>query len=159
MKLVFLFEQEIYPKFYKSELDPDEIFEFTAYDFGPFSAKLFEYVAMLEAYGLIESRESAPGLIDEADLAASDALLEVESEAHDGDVLVSRDLTFSISDRGVRFLSEVVLPTLSSAQRAALDNLKVQVLSVSLRDLLRYVYSKYPEYAEKSRIRSEILGL
>ena len=51
-KMMFLFEKQIYPKFFKDEISIS-LPNFEPYYFGPFSRELFEDLAFFESIGMI----------------------------------------------------------------------------------------------------------
>jgi len=66
--------------------------------------------------------------------------------------------TFWISEIGVAFVKDRILPTLSDPQIQAVQMLKTNCLQAGLRSVLRYVYTRYPQMAQNSEIKSQVLG-
>jgi uncharacterized protein YwgA len=116
-KGLFLLAQE-------GALREEEQYAFRAYDYGPFSSRIYSDLDDLVDEGLVV-REPVPGYtwnrfrLTPAGLAEAQALVE----------------------------------QLSRRQRASvriLARLKADVLSLSFNKLLRYVYERYPDYARNS---------
>lgn len=160
MKTVFLFEQEVRPHF---GAQMPILFPFEAYDFGPYSAEVFDAAAALEALDMISTvpLRAAQDLETDGDLSEDGCLGEIEegAEAVDG-VAESEDVVYSITPKGMAFIEQRARPNygITEAQWDALRRLKRRVLTASLRQLLRYVYSRYPEFAEKSKIRGSLFA-
>ena len=65
---------------------------------------------------------------------------------------------FEISDKGVQFLQQKnKYEALSDNQKEILAAFKSRYNKAKLRDILRYVYTKYPEFTEKSVIKDKVL--
>ncbi len=70
----------------------------------------------------------------------------------------STDDNFKITDKGQRFVQNRVFVRVPEHIRKAIESIKVKHGRESLDDLLRYVYTNYPEYTVKSEIRDKVLG-
>lgn len=138
-KLLFLAEQEEQ----LSEAVATDAFEFRAYHYGPYSRAIYEAVELLEEAGLLVERRS----IDES---ALDDAEQVYSDATDEGAV---ERQFLLTDDGIavaRLLAEKHPNTI-----VALSRIKDRYGDLSLRRLIRYVYSTYPEYAKESKIRDQ----
>jgi hypothetical protein len=156
MKTVFLFEEEVRPHLW-SELP--FLFPFEAYDFGPYSDGVFDAAAALEALGMIStSPVSAAQEMEASAEMPDDRLGEIEEGPDSGGA--SEDVVYSITDKGRAFIEQRVRPSygITEAQWDALRRLKRRVLTASLRQLLRYVYSRYPDLTEKSKIKGSLFA-
>ena len=143
-KLIFLLERETQMSELLTE-DPG----FEAHKFGPFSSKVYESVEMLAAAELIE--DSARISASTEDSWESDALV----GAAQSDPYATRD--FSLTPKGRRYY-EVLVSELPEAARDELVAFKARFASQPLRRLIRYVYQKYPKFAQNSVIRDQLLG-
>lgn len=65
---------------------------------------------------------------------------------------------FKITDKGQRFVQNKVFARVPEHVRKAIEAIKIKHGKESLDDLLKYVYTNYPEYIVKSEIRDKILG-
>jgi hypothetical protein len=116
-KGMFLLAQE-------GDLREEERYSFRAYDYGPFSSRIYDDLDALADEGLV-AREAVPGYTWSRFRLTPAGLSEAQSLA---DQLNDRQLV------SVRFLV----------------GLKKDVLSLSFNQLLQYVYSRYPDYAKNS---------
>lgn len=108
----------------EAELDPDESYRFVAYDYGPFATEIYEDIEALVAEDLVTG-EHVPGYTWRR---------------------------YSTTPAGVARAHELVAE-LSPEQQEALRYLhsaKRDVLKLGFQELLRYVYSRYPEFRERS---------
>ncbi len=139
-KLVFLATRE-QPKL------PFELtaqYEYQPYHFGPYSKQVYEAVDLLEEAGLVteDKRLNADDL---------DELEEVESGAADREGV---ERHFELTKDGVDVAR--LLAGEHEGVSEALTEIKDQYAGMPLRQLIRYVYSKYPEYATRSKIRRTV---
>lgn len=144
-KLIFLLEKET-----SSNKWLDEDAEFEAYNFGPFSQKVYQAVDMLGAAGLV---------LDSGSAAADESDTWEERNGIDNlasDPYTTRD--FKLTDRGWRYFRALT----NELPPGALDELarfKERFASMPLRQLVRYVYQRYDEFTKNSLIRDDILGI
>lgn len=144
-KLVFLLEKETSSTRW---LDEDAGFE--AYNFGPFSQKVYQAVDMLSAAGLVkDSGSPAP---DESDT------WEKRNGIDDlvPDPYTTRD--FELTERGWRYF-DALKTELPPGALDELETFKARFVSLPLRQLVRYVYQRYDEFTKNSIIRDDILGI
>jgi uncharacterized protein len=147
-KMIFLLERETS---LRNLLTEDG--GFTAYNFGPFSAKVYQAVDTLTAAKLIT--DSATASDTTADSWERFAAIDDSEDAPPEDPYATRD--FALTDRGRRYYDALVRQ-LPSAAVDELAKFKARFASLPLRQLVRYVYQRYPDYTERSLIRDEILG-
>lgn len=143
-KLVFLLENE-------TDLDQllTETADFVGHNFGPFSVKVYQAVETLEAAGLLT--DSASVSPTEEDSWEIDNLIG-ESEAS---AYTTRD--FELTDLGRQYYA-AVLAELPPRTEEKLSTFKDRFGGLPLRQLIRYVYTRYPQLAENSLIKKDILG-
>lgn len=65
---------------------------------------------------------------------------------------------YEITDKGKRFLEKKTYERVHEDLRKRISDLKEKHGRKKLDDLLRYVYSNYPEFTVKSEIRDKVLG-
>jgi len=158
MKMVFLFDKEIRGKFNLEKAIPKEaIPDFKEYDFGPFSAQVFSDLEFLVELGFVQVRrfggtELLPEETREYEYwqAGSGSDEEQESPICEEE--------FSLTRIGRDFAEDELARGLAKHQWAVLDEFKARCTAASLRALLRYVYTKYPKWTTRSKIRDEILS-
>ena len=65
---------------------------------------------------------------------------------------------YCITDIGSGFVESELLGKLTSSQLGLLRQYKKKITEMTMKQLLHYVYTRYPQYAEKSLIKDEVLG-
>jgi hypothetical protein len=143
-KLLFLLEHET-PLGNQLSENP----EFESHNFGPFSSKIYQAVDTLAAAGLIEDSAAIASSTDDA--WEAEHLIGTSPS----DPYATRN--FSLTDKGRRYYKALV-EELPSDTEATLERFKQRFAALPLRQLIRYVYQKYPGYTDKSLIRRDILG-
>lgn len=143
-KLVFLFEQE--SEF--SELLDDDL-DFHAYNFGPFSAKVYQAVEVLEAAELIT--DSARVAKNNEDSWEAEEVIGDPTAPY-----TTRD--FALTDKGRRYYAVLRRDFLDEGQERDLGRFKEKFGAIPLRQLIRYVYQRYPKLTENSLIVDQVLG-
>ena len=157
MKMLFLFDKEMKPRFNKDAFADSAFPEFEAYDYGPYSPRVYADLEWLVNMGFVQ--------VDSGDEAVSDeeraefdywSATQVAEDAADDSRMGK---TFSLSERGERFIQKM-LPRweISDDQMSILREFKTRCVEASLRSLLRYTYTRYPEMTGKSKIKKELLG-
>ncbi len=144
-KLVFLLEKEL-PKLATFLV---ESADFESHNFGPFSAKLYSAVEVLEAAVLLEERHVRSHT--QAESWEESALIGVDER----DDYVERQ--FRLTERGRRYY-EALASELPEALPEQVGELKARFGAIPLRQLIRYVYTRYTEFTDKSLIREQVMG-
>lgn len=141
-KLLFLLEHET--EFVKEVAEP---FTFEAYHYGPYSPDVYSAVDFLKAMRLVEEQQIDVGSgLDVGEAAeALDA-----GDINQGSPYIERQLRLTDDGKAV---AKVLSTRVSPDGKKALTEVKDRYGSMPLRQLLRYVYSRHPEFAEKSRIK------
>jgi hypothetical protein len=137
-------------------------FGFEPYKAGPYSSKLYDDLELLENLGLVASAGTAEASDSESadiDRLSFDDLM--GSDVGEG---VSRtpdsfeERCFTLTPEGIKWVE-------SLKERSDIDTVLVSIKRVkssfshySLRDLLRYVYKRYPEMTTESEIIDEVMG-
>ena len=160
-KLLYLLEKE-------EALTPKEDgFEFAAYNYGPYSARLYDDLECLENLGLIQCEVAADATEAEAaevDLLDFDELMGDGAESTgdgfaDGmggpDALEER--RFIITREGAERITALMEsgdyePVINGIRRV-----KRKFGNYSLSDLLHYVYKKFPDMTVESEIKEKVL--
>lgn len=124
----------------------DDEYEFEAYNFGPYSKKVYEEVDVLEQAGLLTEERSYQG----------ETLDEMEELTASGSDREGIERRFVLTDEGwavANLLAEQHPDTVKK-----LTAIKNEYAGMPLARLVRYVYQSYPEYTGKSLIRDKVLG-
>lgn len=144
-KLVFLLERETPAREWMTESP-----EFRSYRFGPFSEKVYAAADTLAAADLVT--DSASEATDVSDRWESVSQL---MDPGDLDPYTTRD--FTLTERGRAYYS-ALLRELPPGAEEVLRAFKGRFARLPLRQLVRYVYERYPQFTDKSEIRDDVLG-
>ena len=145
-KLVFLLERETSAA---SWLNEDA--EFIPYNFGPFSAKVYQAIDLLAAAQLVE--DSGTSTKTPEDNWENYHVIGGKMPADDP--YITRD--FQLTARGWRYYSKLV-EQLPESVIDELAEFKGRFAHLPLRQLVRYVYQRYADFTDQSLIRDEVLG-
>ena len=141
-KLVFLLEHETPARSWVTE-----VADFRSHKFGPFSAKIYKAADTLWSYGLL--RDSARLSDSTEDRWEALNVVGVEPDPY-------TTRTFELTERGLKYYA-VLIRELPKDAEQVLSRFKDRFASLPLRQLVRYVYERYPEFTDKSEIRDQIL--
>jgi uncharacterized protein len=141
-KMVFLLERETPVRSWVTETA-----DFRSHKFGPFSARIYKALETLSAYDLLE--DSA--LVSDSD---EDRWETYNILGVDLDTYTTR--TFRLTERGSRYYA-VLIELLPPNAEETLMQFKERFATLPLRQLIRYVYERYPEFTDRSEIRDEVL--
>ncbi|MDT2567170.1 hypothetical protein [Enterococcus avium] len=163
-KMMFLFQMEWLKKIeFKKNLDIDQLQFFEAYNYGPFSSDVHDELDLFISIGFL--REQVKKVKRNA-LPDYDYVQKVDTDNSEGydewiDLESSYEIsTYTLTNLGKKYVEEELLPQLGFEKEfilSELSKLKEQMNSNSLNDILSYVYNKYPDFAEKSKIREQVL--
>jgi hypothetical protein len=147
-KLLFLLSHdEAFKPFAKEVAAP---FTFEAYHYGPYSKAVYDAVDLLKALRLL--REKRVDVSTGLDLSEEFEALDLDDlEEIDGTV----ERQFILTEDG-KAVAKLLSTRISPDGKAILSRLKDRFGRMPLRQLLRYVYARYPDFTVKSRIRSEV---
>ena len=136
-KLLFLLQEET--EF--TELYENVEIEFKPYKYGPFSEQVYDELELLINMGAIEEVEA-----DDADRVRTST----DSRSH-------ANKRFLVTERG-ETIAEDVNRALDSDVQEEFEQVVEEYLDMELEDLLRYVYSQYPDYTTESEIKEDIMN-
>jgi hypothetical protein len=141
-KLIFLIEQERKPDWLSEDV------EFESHNFGPFSSKIYTAVDTLSAACLLEDSGSFA--------TSSEDAWEAENiiGARAGDPYATRN--FELTEKGRRYY-QALLRDLPEGVENDLSDFKRRFAALPLRQLVRYVYERHPEFTDKSIIKDDVL--
>lgn len=144
-KLIFLLERETD---YSDLIDKET--EFHAYNFGPFSAQVYKAVDYLSAYELLDdSARLAPN--DEDAWERIRVIDDIPSDPY-----VAR--LFTLTEDGKRYYDALVEELKEHGHDIdKMTQFKQKFAALPLRQLIRYVYNKYPDTTSQSLIRDEVM--
>lgn len=158
-KMMFLFNEQIVPVLKKNGLESEKLPEFIAYNYGPFSKDLYEQVDLFTGIGFMQVRD----LNETEEMSGVDNIVEKEfvDECYEDDEETKSENSYReycITDIGSGFVESELLGKLTSSQLGLLRQYKKKITEMTMKQLLHYVYTRYPQYAEKSLIKDEVLG-
>ncbi len=159
-KMMFLFNEEIANVLRNKGLDSYNLPTFIAYNYGPFSKDVYMQVDFFSSIGFVK----ITNVYSNEDLAEVDEWEEGyfidELWADESSIVIpdNKYYIYRITELGSQYVESNILQEIKDDQLAFLNKFKKQIVKISIDSLLKYVYEKYPEYAEKSLIKDEVLG-
>lgn len=157
-KMMFLFKEQIVSTLKKVGLESDKLPDFIAYNYGPFSKDVYEQIELFSGIGFVKTKD----LYSKEEMSDIDDVVETEfiGECYMDEAELKNDNNYweyCIGDQGVGFVESELLPDLTEDQLEVLRAFKKKITDMPIKQLLYYVYSKYPDYTEKSLIKDEVL--
>ncbi len=135
---------------FKEVLSKEVTFE--AYDFGPYSAEVYDLLESLIMMGIVEVREEKISNIkDIIDIYCAEEEGQIEETT--GKIMEVYSLT---ENRGLKIVSKLLQERVTTEEFEKVEKIKARYNALKLDDLLRYVYKTYPESARKSKIIEEL---
>lgn len=157
-KMMFLFKEQIVPALKQKGLDSENLPEFIAYNFGPFSKDLYDQIELFSGINFIKVKD----LNELNEVSRIDNIVEKEfiDEYYEDDELRSENkfLEYSITDIGIGFVEKELLPDLNADQLDLMCLFKRKITEMPVKQLLYYVYTRYPKLTENSIIKDEVLN-
>jgi hypothetical protein len=157
-KMMFLFEKEIYKNF--DNISEKSLPEFFAYDYGPFSKDLLDDIRFFIMINFVSERSSNTEM---SEAAIHEFVYDIEDDIGYGDEVdvlnldIPAEFSYSLTDKGKKYVEENLIDQFSDEQINLLTQFKRKINMLSLDAILDYVYNKYPEGAEKSKIRDRYI--
>lgn len=150
-KLIFLamFEQSLLTS---GSLQNDS-FNFVPFRMGPWTQEVYDEVDFLESLGLLtKERDAEYSPEDEAhdDQLFSDLVLDKYQRG--GIAADEGTEVFKLTERGRKKAADI-WSRIPDEEKQKLITLKRKFNNMNLRQLLRYVYNKYPQYTTESEIK------
>jgi uncharacterized protein YwgA len=146
-KLVFLLQQGKGPK---TLIKMAEEYGYKPYKMGPYSENLREDIDNLIAAGIVKTERLKYLISDDSD--GDDAGCDLCEESKEVE-----SLKFSLTEEGKKAGKEL-WESLNKKEQNGLSEFKSFFCSLTLRQLLIFVYDKFPDYTVKSEIKKK-LGL
>ena len=156
-KMMFLFNNEIAPRLKETGLNSYKLPEFIAYNFGPFSKDVYEQVELFKGIGFLRVTNlmAKEELIEEDDWEEGPFSKELDYagfQLNDE----KRYYKYQMLDLGADYVSKKICPELTAEQLTMLLQFKKKITSLSPKQILRYVYTKYPDFTSNSLIKNEV---
>ncbi|WP_345984552.1 type II toxin-antitoxin system antitoxin SocA domain-containing protein [Sulfurimonas sp. HSL-1656] len=136
-KMIFLYEKECQNKI--NQIREKNLFDFFAHHYGPFSKDLYKHLKNLKTFGMIT--------------------IENETDSEDEN-LVEKETEYCITEDGITTVHEEIFQKerINPFEMETLDAFKKEYNSMNLNELIKLVYTKYPEYTKNSKIKEKVLG-
>lgn len=150
-KLVFLLKQSQGPQFL---VESAKELLYKPYKMGPFSEQVYRDLDVLTSLGLVKTRKLEYSITDDVDKdpSADDSQIEVSAEER-----IVESSQYELTEHGL-LAGRDLFNELKPKDREGLVQFKTFFNSISLRQLLIFVYQKYPRFTTESTIRGK-LGL
>ena len=151
-KMIFLFEEEIWDKFkFDQNINKNDLPDFEANNYGPFSPDIYNDYNFLENLGYINIKETSPNEGKES--AFETKKWREESKLIEESVVVSeiQEYVFELTELGEQFVEKKLLVNLNNNQQETLKSYVKKFTNIKLRKILKYVYDKYPDYTKESK--------
>ncbi len=148
MKLLFLL---------KKEQNFDQ-FEFEAYKMGPFSSDVYPELEFLQSFPTPDTPfVLSKNHIDPRAPATPENLRIIEEASEQESALTSDEINkpFALSELGVKVAGEL-WQQVGSDNQTKIEKIKSQFGSLTLKELLRYVYKTYPDMTVNSEIKDQL---
>lgn len=158
IKMMFLFEEQIAPILKNQGLESEQLPQFISYNFGPFSKDVYEQIELFTGIGFAEKKN----LNAQEEMSEIDDIIENEflDECYENDTELKNDNNFweyRILESGSGFVEKNILCEISDEQLAIMKRFKKKITDMTIKQLLYYVYTTYPQYTERSIIKDEVL--
>lgn len=140
MKLLFLIKMEGLSPYFVSDY-----YTFEPYKFGPFEKDVCQDIELLIDRGII-----AETFVDNVELS-NNYNVNIEE--------IKNNCSYALTEQGSKLVTKLAERTKACAPEILneLEAFKQKYGVLSLHDLLKYVYTKYPEYATKSEILKDVM--
>ncbi|HBN8509319.1 hypothetical protein J0M44_27615 [Pseudomonas aeruginosa] len=153
-KMIFLFQKEWFSLFKRDiHLQDEEFYNFFPWNYGPFSKEVYEDLTFFTLRDFIREDNADEDTTPEAASEWSQWISTTEEQESSTEY---SEAAFSLTEKGSKFTKNMY-DNLSNDQKNILEKFKTETQKLSLRALLKYVYSKYPDYTTKSKIKDDIL--
>lgn len=162
MKMVFIFMQEIMPllKNKGTLFSEDTLPEFSAYNYGPFSRDVYEQIELFKNIGFISVRNLKTNEeMEEADDWEEQSFIdEMDSQGGFTNNTDGKFMCYQILTLGASYVEKEILNKLINGEEDVLSTFKSRITKISVKSLLRYVYTRYPDMTANSLIKDEVLN-
>jgi uncharacterized protein YwgA len=159
MKMLFLFKKELSRRFNLDQVIDEKAFpDFKAYDYGPYSASVYSDLEFLVNLNFVEVILAGEREFLEEERQEFEYWTATKNEDEDLDTqYLGRQ--FRLTKLGRRFVEKKLIEEkkVTQEQLKVLGDFKKRCCESSLRSLLRYVYTRYEDMTEKSKIKQEVL--
>jgi hypothetical protein len=141
-----------------SDAVDEQDFHFVPFRMGPWTQEVYDEIDFLESIGLLV-KEERPGVSVEDEAHNDELFSDLLLDKYQSSPVYRNEGTdaFQLTAAGRKKAADI-WSRLSIDEKQKLMGLKRKFNTMNLKQLLRYVYKKYPEYTEASEIK-EYLNL
>lgn len=158
-KMMFLFTQEIQPVLKNAGVDSENLPSFIAYNFGPFSKDLYEQIDFFSNIKFIHTQDIRAEEMGEVDDWCGEWFDGVGDPVDFGYAMDdSKYMQYEIENLGRQYVEKKIIPLLNNEHIKLLESFKRKIVKTSAKNILRYVYTKYPDSAKNSIIKKDLFG-
>ena len=141
-----------------ADISDKDKFNFIPFKMGPWSHEVYDELDFLDSLDLIKKSKS--GKIQEEDIIHNDELFNslILDKYQKGEAAHCNNKTeiFALSEKGIE-VAKNIWRKLDDDEKKKIQMLKKKFNKMNLKQFLRYIYKKYPEYTSRSEIK-EYLG-
>jgi hypothetical protein len=138
---------------------PKDDFNFVPFRMGPWTSEIYDEVDFLESLGLLtkegKSKKSTADAAHDDELFGELVLDKYQKSATSVDEEIE---VFALTEAGKAKALEI-WNRLSDEEKKRIVSVKKQFNNMNLRQFLRYIYKKHPEYTTESEIKDQLGSL
>ena len=154
VKMIFIFKMEIFNYFKKNiDLDVENFYEFISWNYGPFSWEIYDDLIFFLLTDFIEAVKSDNDMLPESAAEWDEWFSSIGFENEDSTDLYT-EVKYQLTPTGTKYAKNIY-DHLSETQKDILKSFKAKFLSLPPRAIIKYVYSKYPQFTDKSLIKEK----
>lgn len=159
MKMIFLFEKELFRTFNLGKIIDDSAFpKFEPYDYGPFSANVYSDLEFLVNLRFVDPIGGGEAQLEDEEASEFDHWTAVSGPDDDIDEQQVGG-KFQLTELGKKFVQKLIQDKgITEQQLDVLHEFKKRCCEIPLRTLLKYVYQRYESMTTKSKIKDDVLG-
>lgn len=158
VKMMFVFEKEVYKDFIKEKglFDDIDLPQFFDWDFGPMSKDVLQDLEFFIKINFIKAEdEKNTFAFEEAEEFSALAEEYSLSDSQEREYVTQK---YFLTEIGKKYVEKNLYQVLSQQQKSMLDTTKKRFNEASLTKIIEYVYRKYPDSTTKSKIAKKVLG-
>lgn len=154
VKMIFIFKMELFNLFKKNiDLDVEKFYEFISWNYGPFSREIYDDLTFFLLTDFIQAVKSDNDMLPESAAEWDEWFTSIGFENEDAADIYT-ETKYQLTTRGVKY-AEKIYNSLSETQKKILKSFKAKFLSLPPRAIIKYVYTKYPQFTDKSLIKDK----
>lgn len=161
IKMMFIFNKEIAPLLRKkgATISEEDLPNFWAYNYGPFSKDIYEQIELFKNIGFIKVRNLnvREEMSEVDDWEEKPFIDELESQESYDNRRDGKFMEYELLPLGVKYVECEIKSNFAADQLEILSNFKKKIVETPIKTILRYVYIKYPDMTKNSLIKDEVL--